>query len=92
MAESIDKLRDELHGYHVDVQRQIQRCKDCRDDVVKLQADVYGLSGNDASKGIKGDVADLKHSRRLLTWGLRAIWSVMSLLGVGAFTAWIRSR
>ena len=32
---TIEKLRDELHAYHVDVQRLVQRCEACRADVCR---------------------------------------------------------
>ena len=40
---AIERLRDELHAYHVDVQRLVQRCEACRADVVQLNDDIYGL-------------------------------------------------
>ena len=33
---TIEKLRDELHAYHVDVQKLVQRCEACRADVVQI--------------------------------------------------------
>ena len=43
---TIDKLRDELHAYHVDVQKLVQRCEACRAAVVQVTTDIYGLPGN----------------------------------------------
>ena len=70
----IEKLRDELHAYHVDVQRLVQRCESCRADVLQIAADIYGLPGNkEASPGLMGDVAELRRSRKLMLWPCAAL-------------------
>ena len=69
-ATTIDKLRDELHAYHVDVQKLVQRCEACRAEVVQLTTDIYGLPGNkETSPGLMGDVAELRRSRKLMLAG-----------------------
>ncbi|MEN6450202.1 MAG: hypothetical protein ABFC96_06910 [Thermoguttaceae bacterium] len=84
---AIERLRDELHEYHVDVQRLIQRCESCRADVECLAADVYGLPGNkDASPGLMGEVAELRRSRRMILLALRGAWALLTAL-VGAVGA-----
>ena len=63
----IEKLRDELHAYHVEVQRLVQRCDACRGDVLQISADVYGLPGKkETSPGLMGEVAELRRSRKLI--------------------------
>lgn len=82
----IENLRNELHVYHVDVQRLMQRCEDCRADVVGLANDIYGLPGNKgASPGLMGDVSDLKRSRQLVVLALRGAWVLLTIL-LGAVT------
>jgi hypothetical protein len=77
----IEKLRDELHAYHVDVQKLIQRCEACRADVVQLTTDMYGLPGNkEASPGLMGEVADLRRSRKLILLALRGVWVLLTIL------------
>jgi hypothetical protein len=87
----IEKLRDELHAYHVDVQRLIQRCESCRAEMVQLSTDLYGLPGNkEASPGLMGDVAELRRSRRLMLMALRGAWVLLTILLGAVATAMLR--
>jgi hypothetical protein len=89
----IEKLRDELHAYHVDVQKLVQRCEACRADVVQLTTDMYGLPGNkEASPGLLGDVAELRRSRRLTLLALRGLWVLLTIMLGAAATAFVRSQ
>jgi hypothetical protein len=82
----IEKLRDELHAYHIDVQKLVQRCESCRAELSQLSTDIYGLPGNkEASPGLMGDVAELRRSRRLILLALRGAWVLLTIL-VGAVT------
>jgi hypothetical protein len=90
---TIEKLRDELHAYHVDVQKLIQRCEACRADVVQLTADMYGLAGNkETSPGLMGDVAELRRSRRLTLMALRGAWVILTILLGAVMTAVLRTH
>jgi hypothetical protein len=81
----IEKLRDELHAYHVDVQKLVQRCEACRADVSRLTADIYGLPGDkEASPGLMGSVAELRRSRKLILLALRGAWILLTIM-LGAF-------
>ncbi|MCE5301829.1 MAG: hypothetical protein LLF97_01820 [Planctomycetaceae bacterium] len=85
---ALDKLRDELHCYHVDVQRLIQRCESCRAEVVQMATDLYGLPGNkETSPGLMGEVAELRRSRRLILLALRGAWVLLTILLGAAATA-----
>jgi hypothetical protein len=89
----IEKLRDELHAYHVDVQKLVQRCEDCRADVSRLATDMYGLPGNkEESPGVLGDVAELRRSRRLILLALRGAWVLLTVLLGAMATAVLRTR
>ncbi len=84
---AIERLRDELHEYHVDVQRLIQRCESCRGDVECLLADVYGLPGNKKrSPGLLGEVAELSGSRRRMLLAMRGAWLLLTAMA-GALAA-----
>ena len=84
---ALERLRDELHCYHVDVQRLVQRCESCRAEVVQISTDIYGLPGNkEASPGLMGDVAELRRSRTLILLALRGAWVLLTIL-LGAVTA-----
>jgi hypothetical protein len=88
----IEKLRDELHAYHVDVQKLVQRCEACRADVVQLTTDVYGLPGNkETSPGLMGDVAELRRSRKLILLALRGAWVLLTVLFGALMTAVLRA-
>jgi len=87
----IEKLRDELHEYHVDVQMHIQRCEACRAEVAQLAADVYGLPGNkETSPGLLGEVAELRRSRRMSLLALRGAWVLLTILFGAVATAILR--
>jgi hypothetical protein len=89
----IERLRDELHAYHVDVQKLVQRCDACRNDVLQISADVYGLPGNkQASPGLMGDVAELRRSRRLMLLALRGAWVLLTVLLGAVMTAILRNH
>lgn len=89
----IERLRDELHAYHVDVQRLIQRCEACRAEVVQISTDMYGLPGNkEASPGLMGNVAELRRSRKLTLLALRGAWVLLTVLLGALATALLRVR
>jgi len=89
----LEKLRDELHAYHVDVQKLVQRCESCRADVVQIATDVYGLPGNkETSPGLMGEVAELRRSRKLILIALRGAWMLLTILLGAAATAIVRSN
>ena len=89
----IDKLRDELHAYHVDVQKLVQRCEACRAEVVQVTTDIYGLPGNkEASPGLMGDVAELRRSRKLILLALRGAWVLLTILLGAVATAVLRAN
>ena len=84
---AIDRLRDELHEYHIDVQRLMQRCESCRSNVECVMADLYGLPGNKGrNPGLMGEVADLRRSRRMIVLGLRGAWVLLTAM-TGAIAA-----
>jgi len=86
-ASAIEKLRDELHCYHVDVQRLVQRCESCRAEVIQMATDLYGLPGNKGSSpGLMGEVAELRRSRQLIVLALRGAWVVLTIM-LGAAAA-----
>lgn len=88
---ALEKLRDELHAYHVDVQRLVQRCEACRAEVVQIATDVYGLPGNkEASPGLMGEVAELRRSRKLILLALRGAWILLTILLGAMMTAVLR--
>jgi hypothetical protein len=89
----IEKLRDELHAYHVDVQKLVQRCDACRADVLQISADIYGLPGNkEASPGLMGDVAELRRSRKLILLALRGAWILLTILLGAVMTAILQAH
>ena len=56
----------------------------------RVEIDIYGQPGNKTeSPGLMGEVADLKHSRKMLTRGLRALWLVVvAITGAIAGKIW----
>ena len=89
----IERLRDELHAYHVEVQRLVQRCDACRADVQQISADVYGLPGKkETSPGLMGDVAELRRSRKLILMAIRGAWILLTILLGAVMTAFLQSH
>jgi hypothetical protein len=89
----VERLRDELHAYHVDVQRLVQRCEACRAEVSQISTDMYGLPGNkEASPGLMGDVAELRRSRKLTLLALRGAWVLLTVLLGALATALLRAN
>jgi hypothetical protein len=87
----IEKLRDELHAYHIDVQKLVQRCESCRADISQLSTDIYGLPGNkDESPGLLGNVAELRRSRKMILIALRGAWVLLTILLGAMATAVLR--
>ena len=90
---ALEKLRDELHAYHVDVQKLVQRCEACRAEVVQIATDVYGLPGNkETSPGLMGEVAELRSSRKLILLALRGAWILLTILLGAVTTAILRTN
>jgi hypothetical protein len=90
---TIEKLRDELHAYHVDVQRLVQRCESCRADVLQVQADLYGLPGNkETSPGMIGEVAELRRSRKTMLLALRGVWILLTAIVGAVVTAIFKAK
>jgi hypothetical protein len=89
----IEKLRDELHACHLDVQKIVQRCDACRAELQQFNADIYGLPGNkETSPGLLGDVAELRRSRRLILLALRGAWLLLTILFGAVMTALLQTR
>jgi hypothetical protein len=87
----IEKLRDELHAYHIDVQRLIQRCEACRAELSQLSTDMYGLPGNkETSPGLMGDVAELRRSRKMILLALKCAWALLTILFGAAATVIVK--
>jgi hypothetical protein len=90
---AIDRLRDELHEYHVDVQKLITRCEMCRGDIEQLHADVYGLPGNkDTSPGLMGDVAELRGSRKRMLLAMRCAWGFLMAIAGTVAAAFLKTK
>jgi hypothetical protein len=90
---AIDRLRDELHEYHVDVQKLITRCEMCRGDIEQLHADVYDLPGNkDTSPGLMGDVAELRGSRKRMLLAMRCVWGFLMAIAGTVAAAFLKTK
>jgi len=77
----VEKLREELHAYHVDVQRLIERFDLCRAEVEVMRSDLYGLPGNkETSPGLMGEVAELRRCRAMILLALRGAWALLTIL------------
>lgn len=88
----LERMRDDLHGYHVDVAKLITEFKICREDVNKIAIDVYGNpKERKNSPGIMSQLADLVRSRRLQRLGLRGAWVLLTILAGTLISKWFMS-
>jgi hypothetical protein len=90
---ALERLREELHEYHVDVQKLIIRCESCRADVEQIHADVYGLPGSkETNPGLMGEVAELRGSRRRMLLAMRCVWGFLMAIAGAVATALLRNK
>jgi hypothetical protein len=89
----IEKLRDEVHACHIDVQKLVQRCDACRAEIAQINADVYGLPGKkETCPGLLGDMAELRRSRRMILLALRGAWVLLTVLLGAIATALLQAH
>ena len=80
----LERMRDELHGYHVEVVSMAGELKGVSEAVEKIDSDIYGTSGDKKTNpGALADITKLLGSRRRMLLGLKGAWAVL-LLVVGA--------
>lgn len=90
---AIDRLRDELHEYHVDVQKLVTRCEMCRGEIEQMSADIYGLPGNkDTNPGLLGAVAELCGSRRRMLLAMRCVWGFLMAIAGAVAAAFLKAK
>jgi hypothetical protein len=90
---AIEKLRDELHEYHVDVQKLITRCEVCHEEVAQLQVEIYGFPGNkEASPGLLGEVAEMRGSRKRMLLAMRCAWGLLVAVAGALAAAFLKAK
>ena len=91
LDKKVDGLTNAVNKYHLSVEKHITRCEACRSDVEEIKADLYGVPGSkDKSPGLLSDVTALKRSRRMMVWGLRSLWVLVSGVVVASSGALMR--
>ena len=78
----IVELRKDMARYHEEVVRHIAICDSCRQQVAEHDADINGRAGNGQSRGLKGNVNDLWHSRQTVRRNFRYVWSALTGVAV----------
>lgn len=80
----LEKLRNELHSYHIDILTLTGRVDRVFDDIEKLNVDIYGTPDDRTNNpGALSRITSLCGSRKRMLIGLSCAWSVLLLI-VGA--------
>jgi len=88
----LEKLRCELHDYHLIVTQHITACESCRATVSKHELDLYGVEGEkETHPGLLGDVAEQRIKWRTMRTGLRCVWALITL-ALSALVAFVFGR
>lgn len=85
---ALEKLREELHSYHVEVKQVVVRCDERCDlfhqTVAGIKLDLDGEQPpSESHPGLKAEVAELKRSRRVILTALKGLWAAL-LVVLGA--------
>ncbi len=89
----LERLRSELHSYHVDVMKLTMKVGNVAEIVDNMEVDLYGTPGDKAVnpgklKEFSTDITDLKRSRKTTRIGLRGLWVVATMV-IGSLIGWL---
>ncbi len=81
----LERLRAELHGYHLDVMKLTIKLGNTTETVDNIEVDLYGTPGDKAInpgklKEFSRDITDLKRSRKTMRFGFRGLWVVITMV------------
>jgi len=82
----VEKLRDELHEYHVEVTQALAtmdaNCKHCHKQMADLDLQINGEKPErDDAPSMRHDISSLKQSRNALRRGVQIAWVVITGIG-----------
>ena len=83
---AIAQLRDEVHGYHIEVTKALAtvqaNCEHCHKSIEGLDLQINGEKPErDDAPSMKHDIASLKQSRNSLRRGVQIAWAVITAIG-----------
>ena len=82
----LERLRDDVHSYHTEVQGHIQKCEPYFKDVDQHHTDLYGNpSDRSGNPGLVAQVGDLRKSRKVMLGVAAGAWTIATIL-IGAFS------
>ncbi len=89
----LERLRTELHGYHVDVMEQAMKLEHVSKTVGDMKVDLYGTPGDKAINPGKlvefsTGITDLRRSRKYARYGLRGLWVIVTMI-LGSLIGWL---
>ncbi len=92
----LERLRNEIHDYHVDVIKQSVKLDSVSQTVGDMKVDLYGTPGDKAVNPGKlsefsTGITDLRRSRKTMRFGLRGLWIVTTMV-VSSLIGWLISR
>ncbi len=90
---ALERLRNELHDYHVDVMQQSIKLKSVSGKVDNIEVDLYGTPGDKAINPGKlvefsTGITDLRRSRKYARYGLRGLWVIVTMI-LGSLIGWL---
>jgi len=78
----IEKLREELHGYHVEVKEIATRFEIAQNELAHTTSNVVTL---------QGAVAELQYSKKTMLFAIRGAWILLTAI-LGSAAAWCFSK
>jgi len=89
----LERLRNEIHGYHVDVMEQAMKLEHVSKTVGDMKVDLYGTPGDKAVNPGKlsefsTGITDLRRSRKIAKIGLRGLWVILTMV-LGCLITWL---
>ncbi len=89
----LERLRTELHDYHVDVTEQAMRLEHVAKTVKNMEVDLYGTPGDKAVNPGKLEefstgITDLRRSRKTRKVVLGGLWVILTMV-LGSLIGWL---
>jgi chromosome segregation ATPase len=78
----IEKLREELHGYHVEVKEIATRFEIAQNELTHTTSNVVEL---------QSAVAELQYSKKTMLFAIRGAWALLTAL-VASGAAWLFTK
>jgi len=86
----LERLRDEVHSYHMDVQSHVSKCEPYFKNVDQHSTDLYGNPDDrEGNPGLMAQVGDLKKSRKILLGVAAGAWTLATIFVGTLVSKWL---